>query len=116
MRRVKPGTQAAEGSHSHLAPVDSTVFGQLPNIVQHCCVTRYDDGTARQPGWLTIRSQGSAWVVQLKDPDSGCQMRANGNTLDDALALAELLLGAEEAPWEPDPWLASQKKRGKKQA
>lgn len=84
--------------------MDSVVFGKLPNLIQHCAVTRYEDGDPRQPGWFTLKTLGSSWVVQVKDPDSCAQMQAVGPTLDDALALADLLLGGEQAPWEPDPW------------
>jgi len=101
----------------HLAPLETNVFGKLFNIVSHCCLTRYDDGDARQPGWVTIKTQGSAWVVQVKDPDGCCGMQCIGNTLDDALALADLLLGAEDAPWEPDRFLLANKARdGKKKS
>jgi len=31
-----------------------------------------------------------------------------GQTLDDALALIDILLTSEEAPWEPDPFLKRQ--------
>lgn len=106
VKKKTVGSVSSDGSAAkHLAPIESTVFTRLFNLVAHCCVTRYDDGDPRRPGWFTTKTAGSAWVVQVKDPDGCCSMSAIGNTLDDALALADLLLGSEEAPWEPDPFL-----------
>jgi len=95
----------------HLAAMESNVFDKLHNLVAHCAVTRYDDGDPRRPGWFTIKTMGSAWVVQVKEPDACLQMSATAQSLDDALALADLLLGAEEAPWEPDPFLKLQARK-----
>lgn len=99
------GAAAGTSSALHLAPLDGVVLGKFPALVAHCAVTRYDDGEPRRPGWFTVKSMGSAWCIQVKDPDAAASMTAIGNTLDDALTLAELLLGAEEAPWEPDAFL-----------
>lgn len=98
----------------HLASMESNVFAKLFNLVTHCAVTRYDDGDPRRPGWFTIKTLGSAWVVQIKDPDSCLQMTATAQSLDDALCLADLLLGGDEAPWEPDPFLKQQASKNKK--
>ena len=94
--------------------MESNVFSKLFHLVAHCAVTRYDDGDPRRSGWFTVKTMGSAWVVQVKDPDSCLQMSATAQSLDDALCLADLLLGAEEAPWEPDPFLRQQTAKGKK--
>lgn len=98
----------------HLAAMETNLFSKLFNLISHCAVTRYDDGDARQPGWFSIKTLGSAWVVQVKDPDSCLQMSCTGQALDDALALADLLLGSEEAPWEPDPFAKA--RAGKKKS
>ena len=103
----------AEGSQgSHLAAVETETFRDLLPLVEHCCCRKYDDGDPREPGWVTIKTQGAAWCVQVKDPDSCCSFSAVGPTLDKALELAAIMLGCEEAPWEHDKWLASNK--GKK--
>lgn len=102
------------GDVKHLAPVESNYFSQLLALVEHCAVRKYDDGDLREPGWFTIKTQGAAWVVQVKDPDSCCSFSAVGETLDKALETAVLLLGCEEAPWEPDTFLSASKARRKK--
>lgn len=99
---------------SHLAAMESDVFSKLANIVSHCAVTRYDDGAVRRTGWVTIKTMGAAWVVQVKDPDGCCSMSLTAQTLDDALALADVMLGADDAPWEPDPFLKATEARKKK--
>jgi len=99
----------------HLAAVETDKFADLLPLVEHMSIRRYDDGDPREPGWITIKTQGSAWSVQIKDPDIACSFTAVGETLDKALATAALLLSADDAPWEPDSWLAASKtKRSKK--
>lgn len=105
MKKVKIGAGATGGSAQHLAPVESNVLGALPNLIAHCCVVRYEDGDPRRPGWITIKTLGAAWVVSCKDPDACAGLTATADTLDNALAMADLLLGSEEAPWEADPFL-----------
>ena len=107
----KKNVAASSGGAKHLAPVESDIMAQLMPLVEHCCLTQYDDGDAREPGWLTIKTQGSAWVVQVKDPDSGTSFSSVAETLDKALETAALLLGTDEAPWTPDQWLMKNKKK-----
>lgn len=113
-KRTTPTGNASGEGVKHLAAVESNVFAKLTSLVAHCCVTRYDDGEPRKPGWFTVKTMGSAWVVQVKEPDTCLQLQATAQSLDDALALADLLLGSEEAPWEPDLFLRSQAARSKK--
>ena len=98
----------------HLAPVETNLFRDLLPLVEHCCVRKYDDGDPREPGWITMKTQGAAWVVQVKDPDAACSFSAVGETLDKALETAALLLSCDEAPWEPDAFLAAAAARRKK--
>jgi hypothetical protein len=99
---------------AHLAAMESDLFSKLQPIVMHCAETRYDDGTVRVPGWITVKTMGSAWVLDIKDPDTCSRLTVVQSTLDDAMALASLLLEAEEAPWEHDQWLAATKAKKKK--
>lgn len=113
MRRVKVGGGASGGPHTHLAPIESNILDKLPNLVAHCSLVKYEDGEARRPGWITLKTMGAAWVVQCKDPDACASLTATADTLDNALVLADMLLGAEEAPWENDPFLKRQAKNSK---
>jgi len=99
----------------HLAPVETNRFTDLLPLVEHCCFRQYDDGDPREPGWITIKTQGAAWCVQVKDPDACVSFTAVAETLDKALDTAALLLACDDAPWEEDRWLKQQRAgKGKK--
>lgn len=99
----------------HLAAMETTRFGDMMSLVEHMALMKYDDGSPRQPGWITIKSHGAAWTVQVKDPDTSCSFAAVADTLDKALETASLLLSCDDAPWERDRFLAEQAARsGKK--
>lgn len=108
MKKIKVGATGSSGAARHLAPVETDILCRLANLVAHCCVTKYEDGDPRKPGWVTIKTMGAAWVVEAKDPDACARLTATADTLDNALVLVDMLLGAEEAPWENDPWLKRQ--------
>lgn len=112
-RTAASAPQPGEGPKS-LAPLTTKSMVQFPNLMLFCSVVRYDDGDPRQPGWFQIRTDGSAWKVVLKDTDTASQMTCLGNTIDDAMALAELYCAADDAPWEPDPWARKKSAGGKK--
>lgn len=104
----------AAGGAKHLAAMETEIFGQLMPLIEHCALRQYDDGEVREPGWVTIKTQGAAWCVQVKDPDGACSFTAVAGSLDKALETAALLLACDEAPWEPDAFLAASKARKKK--
>jgi len=112
----KKVSKVSEGQPvKHLAPVETSLFAGMMPLVEHCCFRQYDDGDPREPGWITIKTQGAAWCVQVKDPDAGVSFTAIGETLDKALETAALLLACDDAPWEEDRWLKQQKaQKGKK--
>jgi hypothetical protein len=110
----KKNLKTGESAGRHLAALESKIFDGMLSLVEHCAVTRYEDGDNRQPGWLTIKTQGAAWCVQVKDPDSCASFTAVAETLDKALETAALLLSCDEAPWELDRFLASMQKGKKK--
>jgi hypothetical protein len=112
MKKKKP--QAASTDAQHLAPVESMILGRHQALVNHAAITKYDDGDPRQVGWWTVKTLGSAWVVEVKDPDTAMRLVVIQATADDALTLAALLLDSEEAPWEPDPWLMKAKLQKRK--
>lgn len=98
----------------HLAAVETTIFTDRLSLVEHCALLQYEDGSPRQPGWFTVKTQGAAWVVQVKDPDTLSSFSAVAPTLDQALDTASLLLACDDAPWEADRWLADAASRAKK--
>jgi hypothetical protein len=94
--------------------MESNLLAAHMGIVGHCAVTRYDDGDPRKVGWIVIKTLGSAWQIEAKDPDTCCTLRVVQANLDDALGLINLMLESDEAPWEPDTWLQQAAAKGKK--
>lgn len=100
-----------ERTARHVAPVETDLLRTCMPLVEHMAVVKYDDNDPREPGWITIRTQGAAWAVVVKDPDSGNSFTSVAQTLDQALETAALLLSCDEAPWAPDAYLKRQKKK-----
>lgn len=109
-KNVKAGAEAGK----HLAPMETNYLGALLPLVEHCALRQYEDGDPREPGYFTVRTSGSAWQIQVKDPDACVSFTTTADTLDKALETAVLLLSCDEAPWEHDRWLEDAKKRKKK--
>jgi len=113
-RRATTAASEVTGGPVHLAAVETILMGQFPSLVAHLVTTRWDDGTARTPGTLLVKTMGSSHVLVLKEPDDALQMQVMAQTLDDVFELAELLLSGEKAPWEPDPWAKARNTKSKK--
>lgn len=110
----KKNAASSGGSDKHLADMQTNLFRGHMSIMEHMAYRQYDDGDPREPGYITIRTNGSAWCVQVKDPDSGNSFQVVAATIDQALDTAALHLACEEAPWEPDRWLLDAAKKKKK--
>ena len=94
---------------------ESKLLGQFPHLIEHLTAKMYDDNTSRQPGTVTIGTVGSMFRVTAREPDADMQLPAIMPSLDDALVQLELLLGMDEAPWEPKPqWGGKAPKNSKK--
>lgn len=89
-------------------PSESKLFGKLPQLLKYLTRITYDDGQARTPSYYTLRNRGSSFEVTLYDPDAGGRLPVNGVTLDEAFIALEKLLGAEDAPWQPDRYLMAE--------
>jgi hypothetical protein len=112
---VKPVKQADRAAVKHLAALETEQFTELLPLLEVVALLQYSDGSQREPGWVTIRVNGSAWQIVCKDPTSRCSMSTTGSTFDDAVLAMLALLGSESPPWEPDQYLASQaSKKAKK--
>lgn len=104
-----PTTQEVQ----HLAAMENNYWAsELQPVVAFLARTRYDDGTARVPGELRLKTRGAAWECQLIDHDSRAHVRLVSSSLDDVLAMVVLGLETEEMPWELADWLP--KPRGKR--
>lgn len=115
MKKVMLGATGKPGAGPrHAANPETKVLSRFQNIVLHCCMCAYDDGSPRTPGWVTLKQLGGMWMLQMKDPDASAQLCVSAVLLDDLFVAAQLLLGAEDAPWQPDPFLAAAKSQKRK--
>lgn len=113
MKRKKAAGADAGGIAS--ASSVTKVLHQMPHLVEHLTARQYDDGAMRQTGRLFVDCVGSMWRAVAKDVDTGMQLAVYMPSVDDALLQLELLLGSDEAPWEPDMYAKDLKPRkGKK--
>lgn len=113
-KRVASSGGGGESKPCHLAALDSPAFRLFPRILEHLAINRFEDGTPRLPGTVICRVESANWKVIAKEPSSQLQLVVIGATVDDAMAGLELLLGAEEAPWDDDPNAWQPKPRGRK--
>lgn len=103
MQRRKAQQPAADKPvPCHRAPMETLLFQKLPNVMAHLAINRLDDGTPRRPGSVIVMSSGSGYRLIAKEPDEGLELEAYGETIDDAFALLELLLGTDDCPWQPE--------------
>jgi len=102
----KPNMGKGASDARHLAAMETALFAQHLPVLEHMAVVRYDDGDARQPGWIRLGTLGSAWTMDVKDPQSEMAFRLVDQSVDTLWNTAALLLGCEEAPWVRDPYLA----------
>jgi len=98
---VKKVNLANKSAVRHLAALETECCREMMPVVEALGMLQYDDGSPRQPGYLGVWTSGSVWVARMTDKDAGAHLTAEGRTLDEALQLLSLLLGAEDAPWEP---------------
>lgn len=93
--------------------VQSVLLAKTPNLLLHCAMLQYSDGSGRKPGYITIRTQGDQWQVTATDVDVGAILRTEEATLDDALIALEVLMGDSAVPWVLAPWLKPEGKKKK---
>lgn len=94
--------------------MESKCLGKCPLLMEFLVATEYSDGSLRTPGYITVRNRVIEFEVTLYDPDGGARVSVRARELDKALMGAETLLGAENAPWEPDQYLISRQPKTKK--
>jgi len=97
----------------HMAAMETALFAQHLPILEHLAITSYEDGDPRTTGYITLSTRGAAWHVAVKDPDSMMSFNLTSMAFDKLLDDLALILGCEEAPWEPDSWLQRNGKKKK---
>jgi len=106
---VKKVKVAERSAVKHLAALESHMFREHLAVLEVLAMLQYADGTPREPGYLGMWCNGSAWVVRVQDKTGNAQMSAEGRTAEEAWDSLQLLLGSENPPWEQIP---TRKKKG----
>ena len=109
----KRDVSSGAGGARPALPTDSKLLGKVPTLCEFLSATGYEDGSPRTPGYMWLSNRVVAYEVTLFDPDSCSKLPCLGRTLDEALALAETHLRADDAPWQVDPYMV-QRAAGKK--
>lgn len=97
-------------------PSESKILAKLVNVRTFLSARSYEGGGVRLPGKLWLEGNALGFTITLKDVDQALLLTVRASTLDDVFAAAELVLGAENAPWEVDQWAATRQaeKKSKK--
>jgi len=93
---------------------DSKLLAKCPALLEFLTATQYEDGSPRTPGYMWISNRTAAFEVTVFDPDGCGKLPVLAKTLDEAFALVEVHLRADQAPWQQDGFLlkkASEKKK-----
>jgi len=104
MRRLAPsGQQLVQPALSSA----SKMFAKCPVVLEFITATAYEDGTARKPGYTTLRNKGHCFEITAYDYDSGMRLSVGGPDLDHVYLALNELLATPEAPWTVDEYLTS---------
>lgn len=85
----------------HEAAVETEVLCEYMGLIAHCVTLASEGDIPRSPGKILITTHGEAWVVEVIDPDPCCSIRVLGETVDQALRLADRLVRSKTAVWSP---------------
>lgn len=86
------------------APHTSVLMAKLAPVLEWCALTSYEDGSPRTPGTFRIATRGQLWSFTVTDPDAAARLTVVSGSPDETLKLLVAYLGADNAPWEPDPY------------
>lgn len=104
----------AEGIPLPAASIAGKTLVKFPRFLEHMTATAYDDGTIRVPGYCWLSTRGQAWILTLFDVDGCARLPLVANSVDEVFAMAEAMLGAEDAPWQLDQFMLDRSNQKKK--
>lgn len=93
---------------------ETVILKKCPALVEFISATAYEDGSPRQPGYVTIRNRVIEFEITLYDPDAGQRVSIRARLIDQCFAGVEAILQAVDAPWEPDQYLQGRLPKKKK--
>lgn len=112
---IKRRVPAGELPQVPALSIETKLFAKLPNVMEFLAATAYAEGHPRTPGYYSMRNRLVEYELTFYDPDGGVRLVTRHRDHDKCWFAAEVLLGADEAPWEVDRYLFEQlKKKPKK--
>lgn len=85
-------------------PSNSKIFAKFPTLMAFLTARSYEEGGARLPGKYWFDGSSAGFQLTLIDVDQGYRLVVRAQSIDDVYTAAELALGADNAPWEPDQY------------
>ena len=105
-----PGTV---GSSSVPVAETAALFKQLGTLVEFLSLGKWEDGTSRQSGTMTILWEDGLYKAALNDRDASLSTFVSGHTLADLLKAVEEGLATQNLEWrEKRPWVPGKSKKG----
>lgn len=78
----------------------SSMFDSFPEIWQFLTCLNAPDGSARQPGTMSLSLNGGIWNLALNDPATGLYAALSCQAIDDLLLMTEARLSEGTMPWK----------------
>lgn len=94
--------------------IESAILKKCPLVMEFCTATAYEDGSARQPGYYTMRNRTIEFELTVYDPDAGMRLTVRSREHDRCFHGMEVLLGAPDTQWEVDRYLWEHRPKEKK--
>lgn len=111
MKQPKMRSELGTGK---LAVDDVEAFKPLPNLRKFLLDQTYEDsGQERRTGTIILSARAGAWVATCKEPTPCLMLKVQAASLDELWITLDDMLGAEDAPWEHDPYEAARKPKKK---
>lgn len=97
LRRAKELLPVAGGPGVDLR--DAAFFEKWPTFCDFLCLDRWDDGSARRPGTVTVFFEEGSWKCWLNDRDQGLAAVVCSTSIEGLWEAAEAALNGEGAQW-----------------
>lgn len=96
---MKKPERKGKSQDTRLAMPDEDFARLYPTITDYLASIRWDDGSPRVASTLTVFLQDGGVKVAVNDKDGDRGLFVTAESLEEALALAERALQADNPPW-----------------
>jgi hypothetical protein len=111
LKRVVPRVGGSNGEL--LPPMDCELSVLFPTVLEFLSLSRWEDGSARLPGTITLLVDGSQMKAACNDRDAGLSCFVSARTLTELLGVLEAGLSTGSLDWrQKQPWKGQRKGKG----